>query len=78
MLVDAFNILNLSQTRKQKYLDQQRIEMKHRLKGGKRMTVEEREQVRTDQLRRKDLSELQSCGDYERIFPLSDRSLRDQ
>jgi hypothetical protein len=38
--------------------------------GARRMTIEEREELRTQMLDEKDKYELKSCGGYERIYPL--------
>jgi hypothetical protein len=43
--------------------------------GARRMTAEEREQVRSQKLYQKDKSELKFAGSYERIFPLTEHKI---
>lgn len=44
--------------------------MQNRLQGVRRLTLEEREEIRAKRLRLKDKHELQYAGGFERIFPL--------
>jgi len=46
VLTDAFKILNLSWKRKNKYLNAARRELQNRIIGAKRMTLEEREELK--------------------------------
>lgn len=44
--------------------------MKDRLIGAKRITLEERELLRTKKIKLKDKHELQYSGNFERIYPV--------
>ena len=44
--------------------------MQGRLMGARRLTLEEREELRSQMLEEKDKYELRACGGYERIYPI--------
>ena len=71
VLKDAIKILCLSEKRKQKYLQVEKIEMQQRLQGSlRRHTYEEKECLRRESLIFKDRNEMSRRGGYERIYPL--------
>lgn len=58
--------------RKNKYLNTARIEMQNRLQGMRRLSIEEKEQIRQKKLSFKDKYEYRLRGAYERIYPLTE------
>jgi hypothetical protein len=44
--------------------------------GARRLTLEEREDLRAQMLQQKDQYELKRCGGYERIFPVQEKQLQ--
>lgn len=68
-------MLNLSQKRKNKYINQYKQEMHKRLTGQPRASVEEREQLRLKKLRIKDKFEINNMGQFTRIYPLMPQDL---
>ena len=77
VLVDSFRMLNLSWRRKNRYINNARIEKQRRLQGLPRASNYEKEETRQKKIRIKDKHELNHLGDYERIYPLQPEHLRD-
>lgn len=70
LIRDSLHILNLSQKRKARYINQAKNEMASRLIGKQRMTAEEREALRLKKLRLKDKFEFNNLGDFQNLYPL--------
>ena len=70
VLVDALKMLNLSWRRKNRYMNNARIEKQRRLQGLPRASNYEKEETRQKKIRIKDKFELNNLGNYERIYPL--------
>lgn len=52
--------------------------MQNRLTGVRRLTIEEKEQIRAKKLVYKDAYELKLKGSYERIFPLTEEQIKEE
>ena len=70
VLVDSIRMLNLSWRRKNRYINNARIEKQRRLLGLPRASNYEKEETRQKKIRIKDKHELNNLGGYERIYPL--------
>ena len=70
VLVDSIRMLNLSWRRKNRYINNARIEKQRRLQGLQRASNYEKEETRQKKIRIKDKHELNNLGDYERVYPL--------
>ena len=77
VLIDSFRMLNLSWRRKNRYINNARIEKQRRLQGLPRASNYEKEETRQKKIRIKDKHELGNLGDFERIYPLQPDHLRD-
>ena len=71
LICDALEILNLSQKRKNKYIQLKRAEQQKRVLVGKtKLNLDEKEIQREKKLRLKDKSEQNNLGGYEMLYPL--------
>lgn len=71
LIADAIVMLNLSWKRKNKYIQQKRLEQQKRVLVGKtKMNQEEKEQQREKKLKIKDKFEQANLGGYEMLYPL--------
>lgn len=70
-------MLNLSWKRKNRYINNARVDKQRRLQGLPRASNYEKEEVRAKKIRIKDKFELNNLGDYERIYPLQPEHLKD-
>ena len=77
VLVDGMRMLNLSWRRKNRYINNARIEKQRRLQGLPRASNFEKEEARQKKIRIKDKFELNNLGGYERIYPLQPEHLKD-
>ena len=77
VLVDSFRMLNLGWRRKNRYMNNARIEKQRRLQGLPRASNYEKEELRQKKIRIRDKHELNTLGNYERIYPLQAEHLRD-
>lgn len=77
VLVDAINMLNLNWRRKNRYVNNARVEKHRRLTGMPRASKYEQEEIRQKKIRIKDKFELNNLGDYERCYPLHPDDLKD-
>ena len=77
VLVDSLRMFNLSWRRKNRYINNTRIEKQRRLQGLPRASNYEKEETRAKKVRIKDKFELNNLGDYERIYPIQPDHLRD-
>jgi len=77
VLRDSFRMLNLSWRRKNRYINNAKIDKQRRLQGLPRASNYEKEEIRQKKIRIKDKFELNNLGGYERIYPLQAEHLRD-
>ena len=71
LIADAIHILNLSWKRKNKYIQQKRLEQQKRVLVGKtKLNQEEKEVQRDKKLKVKDKFEQANLGGYEMLYPL--------
>ena len=77
VLVDSMRMLNLNYRRKNRYINNTRIEKQRRLQGLPRASNYEKEETRLKKIRIKDKYELKNLGGFERIYPLQPEHLRD-
>lgn len=77
VLIDSLRMFNLSWRRKNRYINNTRIEKQRRLQGLPRASNYEKEETRAKKVRIKDKFELNNLGGYERIFPIQPNLLRD-
>ena len=77
VLVDSLRMLNLNYRRKNRYINNARIEKQRRLQGLPRASNYEKEEIRQKKIRIKDKFELNNMGNYERIYPLQPDIMRD-
>ena len=71
LIADAIHILNLSWKRKNKYIQQKRLEPHKRVLVGKtKLNQEEKEVQREKKLKVKDKFEQANLGGYEMLYPL--------
>ena len=63
-------MLNLTNRRKQRYINQTRTDLANRLVGKNRMTMEEREALKTKKMMIKDKFECNNLGDFQNLYPL--------
>lgn len=77
VLVDSFRMLNLNWRRKNRYINNARIDKQRRLQGLPRASNYEKEETRQKKIRIKDKFELNNLGDFERLYPLQPEHLRD-
>ena len=70
LLQDTIKLLNLSITKKQKFKREKATEFQKRaLKGKKRMTLDERADIKERKNKKREKFEAKNCGDFELIFP---------
>jgi tubulin polyglutamylase TTLL6/13 len=74
-MTDTLRLLNLSVTRKNKYIKDSKREMKQRVLTGKKIkrTVEEKELIIREHEAVKTFDEESLRGDYKLIYPNDDR-----
>ena len=77
VLVDSLRMLNLSWRRKNRYINNARVEKQRRLQGLPRASNYEKEEVRQKKIRIKDKFELNNLGGFERIYPIQPDLLKD-
>jgi tubulin polyglutamylase TTLL6/13 len=78
LIADTIRLLNLSYAKKQKLKKQKTIEFQKRaLKGKSRLTIEEKEQLKSKKMNKRDAFERKNMGDFELIFPSEEEKAED-
>jgi hypothetical protein len=71
LISDAIAMLNLNWKRKNKYIQQKRLEQQKRVLVGKqKMNLDEKESIREKKMKVKDKFEQANLGGYEMLYPL--------